>query len=99
MMRSFSMRPASFLPIGLALAAVLAGCGKPKPKPAADAGSSSRSLKVESFDAPIPKAPVKGGKLEVLTPHPQAAPPTGSQAEAAGGPHPPHAAALGGRAP
>ena len=40
---------------------------------AADAdGESSRGLKVEAYDVPIPKAPVKG-KLDTLPPQPAAA--------------------------
>ena len=98
------MRPACLLPVGLALAAALAGCGqpKPKPKPEADAdAASSRSLKVESFDAPIPRAPLKGGKLEVLTPRFEAAAPAGSQppAPAPADPHPAQAPPLVVRAP
>jgi hypothetical protein len=51
---------------GLALVA----CRKP-----ADAdGESSRGLKVEAYDAPIPKAPLNG-KLDTLPPQPAAAPP------------------------
>lgn len=94
------MRPASLWPVSLALAAILAGCGKPKPAADADA-VSSRSLKVESFDAPIPKAPVRGGKLQVLTPRPEAGPPASSQppAPAAADPHPAQAPPLTVRAP
>jgi hypothetical protein len=50
-----------------------------KRTPDAD-GESSRGLKVEAYDAPIPKAPVLG-KLDTLPPAPAAAP-----APASGGP-------------
>ena len=50
---------------------------------AADAdGESSRGLKVEAYDAPIPKAPLKG-KLDTLPPQPAAA---SSSAAASGAP-------------
>ena len=53
--------------IPAAFGLVLAACHK-----AGDAdGESSRGLKVEAYDAPIPKAPLKG-KLDTLPP--QAAP-------------------------
>ncbi len=45
-------------------------------------GESSRGLKVEAYDAPIPKAPLKG-KLDTLPPQPAAA---SSSAAASGAP-------------
>jgi hypothetical protein len=58
--------PAAF---GAALSLALLGCHKTG-APAAEA-ESSRGLRVEAYDAPIPKAPLKG-KLETMTPHPAA---------------------------
>lgn len=58
----------SRLLIPAALILVLAACHK-----AADVGGeSSRGLTVEPYDAPIPKAPLKG-KLDTMGPHPETA--------------------------
>jgi len=52
---------------------VLCGLALVACRKAADAdGESSRGLKVEAYDAPIPKAPLKG-KLDTLPPTPAAA--------------------------
>lgn len=58
--------PAAF---GAALGLALLGCHKTG-GPAAEA-QSSHGLRVEAYDAPIPKAPLKG-KLETMTPRPSA---------------------------
>jgi hypothetical protein len=66
--------------ISLAVLAV-AACHKRKASDDADA-ASSRGLQVESYDPPIPKAPVKG-RLETMGPRPQPAPaPASSEAPA-----------------
>ena len=58
---------------------VLCGLALVACRKAADAdGESSRGLKVEAYDAPIPKAPLKG-KLDTLPPTPAA----GSRRQAA----------------
>lgn len=59
--------PAAF---GAALGLALIGCHKTG-APAAEAGSS-RGLRVEAYDAPIPKAPLNG-KLETMAPRAVAA--------------------------
>ena len=66
-------RSCPLLPIRLLIPALcvlaLGACHK-----AADAaGESSRGLKVEAYDATIPKAPLKG-KLDTLPPQPAVAP-------------------------
>jgi hypothetical protein len=52
---------------------LLTACHKPHDAEPSDA---PRGLKVESYDAPIPKAPLKGGKLETMRPRPQEVAPT-----------------------
>jgi hypothetical protein len=61
----FCSRPIALLCLTLMLAA----CHK-APAPADEAADSSRGLKVESYDAPIAKAPLTGDKLPTLTSRP-----------------------------
>ena len=56
--------PAAF---GAALGLALLGCHKTGGAAADAEAPSSRGLRVEAYDAPIPKAPLKG-KLETMTP-------------------------------
>lgn len=59
----------------------LAACQK-----AADgAAQSSRGLKVEAYDAPVPKAPL-GGRLDTLRPHADPLPAVSSASAASGAP-------------
>ncbi len=61
-----------------ALVLLLAACHR-KP-PADEAGAASRRLTVEAYDAPIPKAPLKGKRLETMSRPPVMAPPPASDA-------------------
>jgi len=85
------MRPICLLSL-LIVAAVmaLAGCHKVSPDSQAD---SSRSLRVEAYDAPIPKAPLGGGKLETMTARPSDAPPAAASSVPSSGSSEPPAAA------
>jgi hypothetical protein len=60
--------PAAF---GAALGVALIGCHQTRGAPAEAEVASSRGLHVEAYDAPIPKAPLRG-KLETMTQRPGA---------------------------
>jgi hypothetical protein len=53
----------------LLLLLAVGACHK-KPAPVEDA-NSSRGLTVEAYDVEIPKAPLKGGKLETMSARPR----------------------------
>lgn len=60
--------------LGGALGLSLVSCHKERLLAAAPSSTAARRLKLESYDAPVPKAPLRADKLETLAPHPQPAP-------------------------
>ncbi len=59
--------------LGGGLGLLLVSCHKDPPPQAKAAAAATRRLKLEAYDAPIPKAPLPAEKLETIAPHPQAA--------------------------
>jgi hypothetical protein len=64
--------------LGGGLGLMLASCDKDRPAPSrpptvAASAAAERQLKLESYDPPIPKAPLIGEKLDTTVAHPQLA--------------------------